>query len=182
MVKKPRSKRSRSKKPSQLNHQLSTKPSENPSMISLKVPQEETRKRRKPENPKESKELKPQQEKDLIKTQMLPLISKLMLPTISLLELVPTLWVSVLSKWTMEKVKPCHQEVEEVEEAAEVEVIETHQEKEDKEDKIQSKPSRKPKKISQPYEREDLFDLPSKELADSTMANNRLLIVLKRFL
>jgi len=111
-----------------------------------------------------------------------------MLPTISLLELVPTLWVSVLSKWTMEKVKPCHQEVEEVEEAAEVaeveevEVIETHQEKEDKEDKIQSKPSRKPKKISQPYEREDLFDLPSKELADSTMANNRLLIVLKRFL
>jgi len=75
--------------------------------------------------------------------------------------------------------------VEEEEEEEEVEEEEEEAEKttlaEDKEDKIQSNPSRKPKKISQPYEREDLLDLPSKELADSINLNNRLLTVLKRF-
>lgn len=69
------------------------------------------------------------------------------------------------------------EEVEEVAEVAEVEEVAVIDHKLlDKEDKIQSKASRKPKKISQPYEREDLVDLPSKELADSFMVNNELLI------
>ena len=111
-----------------------------------------------------------------------------MLPTI----LVPVSeldsWDSVESKMTkMLKFSPEIPEVEEEEEVEEVEEEETEVEPEVEtpkvvpEDKIQSKPSRKLKKISQPYEREDLFDLPSKELADSFMVDDRLLIVLKRF-
>jgi len=64
------------------------------------------------------------------------------------------------------------EEVEEVAEVAEVEEVAEmviDHKLPDREDKIQSKASRKPKKISQPYEREDLVDLPSKELADSFM-------------
>ena len=98
-----------------------------------------------------------------------------MLPTI----LVPVSeldsWDSVESKMMkMLKFSQEIPEVEEEEEEEEVEEEETEVEPEVEtpkvvpEDKIQSKPSRKLKKISQPYEREDLFDLPSKELADSS--------------
>jgi len=110
-----------------------------------------------------------------------------MLPTTLLLDKELTLWDSVLSR-KLKISKRLHQEVEEVEEEEEEEEVEEEEEEaekttlaEDKEDKIQSNPSRKPKKISQPYEREDLLDLPSKELADSINLNNRLLTVLKRF-
>jgi len=165
------------------NQRSSMRPLENPLMISLETTLLPEDKLLKPELLKVSKVSKPN--KVFHKTLLLtpPSIKKLMLPTTSLLELEPTLWVSVLSN-SLKMTSQCHQEVEEVAEEAEVEEVEEETVKPltlDKEDKIQSKPSRKLKKISQPYEREDLFDLPSKELADSFMVDNRLLIVLKRF-
>lgn len=47
----------------------------------------------------------------------------------------------------------------EEEEVAEAEVADKMTIKLDQEDKIQNKPLRKQKKISQPYEHEDLYDL-----------------------
>jgi hypothetical protein len=91
----------------------------------------------------------------------------------------------ILNHPLIEVVEVEEEEEEEEEEVEEVEIEKVEEEEVeeiDHKDKIQSKALRKPKKISQPYEREDLFDLPSKELADSFMVNNGLLIILKRFL
>jgi hypothetical protein len=75
-------------------------------------------------------------------------------------------------------------EEEEVEEEAAIEEAETDQETmlaPEEEDRIQRKHSKKLKKISQPYEREDHFDLRSKELADSAVVFDKDLTPLKRF-
>merc|ERR1712127_224686 len=189
--KKSPSKLSRRSRPSQLpqrNQRLSTRLSENPLVISKPLTLPTKRKRRKPEILKESKVLKPLRVMSILARKPAFFSKKLMLPEI----LVPVSeldsWDSVESKMTkMLKFSPEIPEVEEEEEVEEVEEEETGVEPEVEtlkvvpEDKIQSKPSRKLKKISHPYEREDRFDLPSKELADSTTVINRLLIVLKRF-
>lgn len=70
-------------------------------------------------------------------------------------------WDSVESKLTTMKPQ------EEVVKAEEVAEVANKTLALDQIDKTLSKPSRKLKKISQPYEREDRFDLASKELADS---------------
>ena len=84
-----------------------------------------------------------------------PLIERATLPTISLLVKVLILWALELS----ELMTMFHPEVEEVAEAEEADkptllVV--------KEDKTQNKHLRKLKKISQLYEREDLYDLTQK--------------------
>lgn len=176
-------KKRRSPKLLSRSQRSSMRPLENPLMISLETTLLEEDKLLLPELLKVSRVSRPKPVKELTLLLTLPSIEKLMLPTTSLLELEPTLWVSVLSN-SLKMTSQCHQEVEEEAEEAEEEEVEEETVKPltlDKEDKIQSKPSRKLKKISQPYEREDLFDLPSKELADSFMVDNRLLIVLKRF-
>jgi len=155
-------------------------------MISETLTLPTIKKRRKLENLKVSKVLKPLL-KMALRLRLLKFFSKkLMLPTILVPELVLDLWDSVESRMTKRKSSVEIPEVEEVVEVAEVAEEELEEEPEAEptvvpKDKIQSKPSRKLKKISHPYEREDRFDLPSKELADSTMVINRLLIVLKRF-
>lgn len=108
----------------------------------------------------------------LLKTRLLTLLSPRlflkedMLLITLLLDLVLILWDSEESNLTMMMSHPeVEEEVEAVEVAVEEEVDKTKVL--DKEDKIQNKPLRKLKKISQPYEHEDLFDLLSKELADS---------------
>jgi hypothetical protein len=110
-----------------------------------------------------------------------------MLPTTSLPVKEPTSWDSEPSK--MSRIMSQRETVEEVVEVEEEEVAEEAEEETEevlidqkvKEELTQSNPSRKLKKISQLYEREDLVDLPSKELAEWLHVDNRLLIVLKRF-
>jgi len=114
---------------------------------------------------------------------------KLMLPTILVPVSVLVSWDSELSKKRkMLKFSPEIPEVEEEEEEEEVAEEEPEEEPEVEtlkvvpEDKTQSKPLRRLKKISQLCEREDREDLPSKELADSTILISRLWRVLKRFI
>jgi len=181
------SRKSRSKLSSQRNQKLSTRLSENLLMISEPLTLVTKKKRRKLENLKVSKVLKPLPEILSVLRKPKFFSKKLMLPTILVPEPVLDLWDSVQSRMTKRSSSVEIPEVEEEEEVEEAEEEEPEEEPEVEtptvvpEDKIQSKPSRKLKKISQPYEREDRFDLPSKELADSTMVINRLLIVLKRF-
>ena len=83
------------------------------------------------------------------------MIERAMLPTTSPLVKVLILWDSVLSE-LMTMFQPEVEEVAEAEEADKPTLLVV------KEDKTQNKHLRKPKKISQLYEREDLYDLTQK--------------------
>ena len=83
------------------------------------------------------------------------MIERAMLPTTSLLVKVLIFWDSVLSG-LMTMFQPEVEEVAEAEEADKPTLLVV------KEDKTQNKHLRKPKKISQLYEREDLYDLTQK--------------------
>jgi len=109
----------------------------------------------------------------LVRKKLLVLsLLTLTLPTMSVLVLVLPSWDSVLSE--IQLMRSQEKKVEEEEEVEEAEVAEVEEDQEVdpidqkvvKEELTQSNPSRKPKKISQLYEREDLVDLPSKELAE----------------
>jgi len=155
-----------SKKKRSQKLKLNTKLSDNLSKISTLKELPISDKLDKPDNLRVSKELKLLLKMLIRQKKFKVLIETPTLTITLLLDKVLILWDLEPSETTM-----MMSQLVEVEEAEEAEVVEEEEvvpidQKVVKEELTQNKPSRKPKKISQLCEREDLVDLPSKELAE----------------